>query len=75
MPPTKTCTLSLVVRYTGREEVHARTRPLTHASIFFSKRRMMTPGLCIWESHTQIIEIYRVQCFDVSRQLVHQREV
>ena len=23
----------------------------------------------------QIIEIYRVQCFDVSRQLVHQREV
>ena len=37
MPPTKTCTLSLVVRYTGREEVHARTRPLTHASIFLEK--------------------------------------
>ena len=34
MPPTKTCTLSLVVRYTGREEVHARTRPLTHAYFF-----------------------------------------
>ena len=38
MPPTKTCTLSLVVlRYTGREEVHARTRPLTHVSIFSQK--------------------------------------
>ncbi len=33
----KTCTLSLVVRYTGREEVHARTRPLTHASVFSRK--------------------------------------
>ena len=31
------CTLSLVVRYTGKEEVHARTRPLTHASIFLEK--------------------------------------
>ena len=37
MPPTKTCTLSLVVRYTGREEVHARTRPLTHAFVFLKK--------------------------------------
>ena len=74
MPPTKTCTLSLVVRYTGREEVHARTRPLTHTSIFLEKEDDDL-DLCNWESHTQIIEIYRVQCFDVSRQLVHQREV
>ena len=37
MPHTKTCTLSLVVRSTGREEVHARTRPLTHASVFLEK--------------------------------------
>ena len=34
--PTKTGTLSLV-RYTGREEVHACTRPLTHASVFSRK--------------------------------------
>ena len=59
-----------------RKRRGARTHSSSHTRIyFFSKRRMMTPGLCIWESHTQIIEIYQVQCFDVSRQLVHQREV
>ena len=37
MPPTKTCTLSLVVCYTGREEVHA-ALVLSHPRLFFLEK-------------------------------------